>query len=230
MFYAITYALMATVAFGMILLLARAGFEAEEIDDFKGLNQRNPWYAGDDGAGDVFAGRRAAAVRLLRQADGAEAPRSMRAMLWLAIVAIVFAIIGLFYYLRVVKVMYFDDAAERPPLPLPSDRPFRWVLSVNGVALLVLGVAWGPLLDWCNARILYGLAGPQRSQSAPERASNPAWWRGKPCCTATCQRLASRADRLRARLMRGGAVWQLVGLITRRSQVQILPPLPGFLW
>jgi NADH-quinone oxidoreductase subunit N len=70
--------------------------------------------------------------------------------MWLAIVAIVFAIIGLYYYLRVVKVMYFDEPADDAPLALPPDLAFRWALSVNGLALLVLGVAWGPLLDWCN--------------------------------------------------------------------------------
>ncbi len=152
MFYAITYALMTTVAFGMILLLARAGFEAEEIDDFKGLNQRNPWYAAMmalamfslAGVPPLFGFF--AKLLVLRAAIDA-------GHLWLAIVAIVFAIVGLFYYLRVVKVMYFDDAAEATPLPLPSDRLFRWVLSVNGVALLVMGATWGPLFDWCNRAI-----------------------------------------------------------------------------
>lgn len=152
MFYAITYALMTTVAFGMILLLARAGFEAEEIDDFKGLNQRNPWYAAMmalamfslAGVPPLF-GFFAKLLVLRAVIDAGH--------LWLAIVAIVFAIVGLFYYLRVVKVMYFDDAADPAPLALPHDRPFRWVLSLNGVALLVMGATWGPLFDWCNRAI-----------------------------------------------------------------------------
>jgi NADH-quinone oxidoreductase subunit N len=149
MFYAISYALMAAVAFGMIILLARAGFEAEEIDDFKGLNQRNPWYAGImaiamfslAGVPPLFGFF--AKLMVLKAAIDA-------GQMWLAIVAIVFAIIGLYYYLRVVKVMYFDEPADDAPLVLPPDLAFRWALSVNGLALLVLGVAWGPLLDWCN--------------------------------------------------------------------------------
>jgi len=70
--------------------------------------------------------------------------------MWLAIVAIVFAIVGLYYYLRVVKVMYFDAPSDDSRLPLPADFGFRWALSINGIALLVLGIAWGPLLDWCS--------------------------------------------------------------------------------
>jgi NADH-quinone oxidoreductase subunit N len=148
MFYTISYALMATVAFGMILLLARAGFEAEEIDDFKGLNQRNPWYAGVmaiamfslAGVPPLFGFF--AKIMVLKAAIDA-------GQLWLAIVAIVFAIIGLYYYLRVVKVMYFDDAADDSALALPRDMAFRWMLSINGVALLALGIVWSPLLNWC---------------------------------------------------------------------------------
>lgn len=149
MFYAISYAIMAAVAFGMIVLLARAGFEADEIDDFKGLNQRNPWYAGImaltmfslAGVPPLFGFF--AKLLVLKAAIDA-------GFLWLAIVAIVFAIIGLYYYLRVVKVMYFDPAADGATLALPPDLPLRWALSLNGIALLVLGFAWGPLFDWCN--------------------------------------------------------------------------------
>ena len=137
----------------MILMLARAGFEAEEIDDFKGLNQRNPWYAGMmaiamfslAGVPPLFGFF--AKLMVLKAAIDA-------GQLWLAIVAIVFAIIGLYYYLRVVKVMYFDEPAEDAPLDLPADLAFRWALSINGIALLVLGIAWGPLLDWCTRAFL----------------------------------------------------------------------------
>lgn len=149
MFYMICYALMATVAFGVIILLARVGFEAEEIDDFKGLNQRNPWYAGImaiamfslAGVPPLF-GFFAKLMVLKVVIDAGQ--------LWLAIVAIIFAIIGLFYYLRVVKVMYFDAPTDNAPLLLPADPTFRWALSLNGLALLVLGVAWSPLLELCN--------------------------------------------------------------------------------
>ena len=149
LFYAISYALMATVAFGVIMLLARAGFEAEQIDDFKGLNQRNPWYAGImaiamfslAGVPPLFGFF--AKLMVLKAVIDAH-------QMWLAIVAIVFAIIGLYYYLRVVKVMYFDEPADDAPLELPADLAFRWALSINGLALLVLGIVWGPLLDWCT--------------------------------------------------------------------------------
>ncbi len=149
MFYIISYTMTAAVAFGIIALLARAGFECEEIDDFKGLNQRSPWYAGImaiamfslAGVPPLFGFF--AKLLVLNAAINA-------GFLWLAIVAIIFAIIGIYYYLRVVKVMYFDDAADKTALPPPSDLPMRWVISLNGLALIVLGIAWGPLFDWCN--------------------------------------------------------------------------------
>jgi len=148
MFYTITYAIMTTAAFGGILLLSRAGFEADEIDDFKGLNQRNPWYAfimllimaSLAGIPPLFGFF--AKLMVLKAAIDA-------GMWWLAIAAIVFAIIGAFYYLRVIKVMYFDAPNETGPLTLPKDIPLRWLLSINGVALLVMGVLWGPLIAWC---------------------------------------------------------------------------------
>jgi len=149
MFYAIAYSIMSAAAFGMILLLSRAGFEAEEIDDFKGLNQRNPWYAlivllvmaSLAGIPPLFgfAGK----FLVLKAAVDAN-------MLWLAIVAIVFAIIGMFYYLRVIKVMYFDAPTDKSELVLQPDIEFRWLISLNGVALFVLGIFWGPLIGWCS--------------------------------------------------------------------------------
>ena len=133
----------------MIALLARAGFECEEIDDFKGLNQRSPWYAGImaiamfslAGVPPLFGFF--AKLLVLNAAIDA-------GYMWLAIVAIVFAIVGIYYYLRVVKVMYFDAPADSDTLPLPADLPLRWVISLNGLSLIVLGLAWGPLFDWCN--------------------------------------------------------------------------------
>ncbi|MGH8164451.1 MAG: NADH-quinone oxidoreductase subunit N, partial [Rhodanobacteraceae bacterium] len=150
MFYAVSYALMATCAFGIILLLARAGFECEMIDDLKGLNRRSPWFAAMmalamfslAGVPPLFGF--IAKVLVLKAAIDA-------GMLWLAIVAIVFAIVGLYYYLRVVKVMYFDAPAEGvEPLHAANDVSMRWVLSANALALLALGIFSGPLLDWCQ--------------------------------------------------------------------------------
>jgi len=148
LFYVVSYALMTTVSFGMVMLLAKAGFEAEEIDDFRGLNRRSPWYAGVMAiAMFSLAGVPPllgffAKLMVLKAAIDA-------GWLWLAVVGAVFAIIGLFYYLRVVKVMYFDPPADDAPLALPVDRGFRLILSLNGLALLVLGIFWSPLLDWC---------------------------------------------------------------------------------
>ena len=149
MFYAIAYAISSAAAFGAILLLARAGFEAEEIEDFKGLNRRNPWYAfivmlimaSLAGIPPLFGFF--AKLLVLKAAIDA-------GMMWVAIVAIVFAIVGAYYYLRVIKVMYFDAPNSDASLALPRDRGLRWLLSINGVALLVLGIFWGPLIAWCN--------------------------------------------------------------------------------
>jgi NADH-quinone oxidoreductase subunit N len=152
LFYAICYALMATAAFGIIMALSRTGFECEQIDDFKGLNRRSPWFAflmmlamfSLAGVPPLFGFF--AKVLILKAAIDA-------GMLWLAIVAIVFAIVGLFYYLRVVKVMYFDAPNEGVELKPQADLPLRWVLSLNALALLALGLYWGPLLAWCQRAV-----------------------------------------------------------------------------
>ena len=147
MFYVIVYAIMSAAAFGAIVVMSSRGFEAERIDDFKGLNQRDPWLAGlvlcvmFSMAGiPPFLGfwAKLAVLRATIQGD----------LMWLAIVGIVCAVIGCFYYLRVVKVMYFDAPAEGVPAPR-SYRPVRLALAVNALALLVLGLFWNPLMAWC---------------------------------------------------------------------------------
>ncbi|MBN8717381.1 MAG: NADH-quinone oxidoreductase subunit NuoN [Xanthomonadales bacterium] len=149
MFYAISYALMATAAFGAIVLLSRRGFEADAIDDFKGLNARDPWSAGmvlcvmASLAGiPPFLGFWAKLAVLRAALDGG--------MLWLAITGVVFAVIGAFYYLRVIKVMYFDEPAGEPMRPR-DDRVLRVAFGVNALVLLALGVFWNPLMAWCQA-------------------------------------------------------------------------------
>lgn len=151
LFYAVCFALMETVAFGVILALARKGFECEMIDDLKGLNRRSPWFAGMMAiamfslAGIPPLWGFAAKVLVLKAAvDGG--------MLWLAIVAIVCAIIGLFYYLRVVKVMYFDAPAEGvEPLAAKPDPALRWLLSINALGLIAMIGFSGVLYAWCQA-------------------------------------------------------------------------------
>lgn len=147
LFYALTYAITAVAAFGMIVLLSRADFEAEEIDDFKGLNQRSAWYAGMMLM--VMASLAGVPIWVGFVAKLAVLQAAVPEFLWLAIAAGVFAVIGSFYYLRVIKVMYFDPPARVEPLSMPADVPFRFVLSVNGLLLLALGVASGPLWAWC---------------------------------------------------------------------------------
>jgi len=148
MFYVISYALMSAAAFGAIVVLSGQGFEADRIDDFKGLNARSPWLAGlvlcimASLAGvPPFLGfwAKLAVLRAALQGD----------MLWLAIVGIVFAVVGAFYYLRVIKVMYFDEPAADAPMPR-NDRPLQIAFGVNALALLVLGIFWNPLMAWCQ--------------------------------------------------------------------------------
>ena len=139
---------MSAAAFGAIVVLSSRGFEADRIDDFKGLNARDPWTAGlvlcvmASLAGvPPFLGfwAKLAVLRAALQGD----------MLWLAIVGIVFAVVGAFYYLRVIKVMYFDEPMGQAPV-LRSDRPLRIVFGVNALALLALGIFWNPLMAWCQ--------------------------------------------------------------------------------
>ena len=148
MFYALSYALMAVAAFGAIVVLSRRGFEADRIDDFKGLNARDPWTAGlvlcvmASLAGvPPFLGFWAKLAVLRAAIEGG--------MLWLAIVGIVCAVIGAFYYLRVIKVMYFDEPQGGHAVIPRDDRVLRVAFGVNALGLLVLGVFWNPLMAWC---------------------------------------------------------------------------------
>ncbi len=146
MFYAITYALMAIGGFGMIILLSRAGFEADRLDDFKGLNSRSPWFA---------------LMMLILMFSMAGVPPTVGFyaklsvlqavvdvdMVWLALVAVFFSIIGAFYYIRVVKLMYFDEPETEAPLAVNAD--LQLALSVNSLAVLALGLFPGGLLALC---------------------------------------------------------------------------------
>jgi len=147
MFYAITYALMAIGGFAMIIMLSRAGFEADQLDDFKGLNDRSPWFA---------------FMMLILMFSMAGVPPTVGFyaklsvlqavidinMVWLAIVAVAFSIIGAFYYIRVIKLMYFDKATSDEPLNANPD--MRIAVSLNGLLVLVLGIFPGGLLALCS--------------------------------------------------------------------------------
>ena len=146
MYYAITYVLTTVGSFGLIMMLARAGFEAEEIADFKGLGKRSPWFA---------------IVMTILMFSLAGVPPMMGFMakwavlqsvvdagqVWLSVVAVMFSLIGAFYYLRIVKTIWFDEAVDASPIVVPAD--MRAMLSVNGVAIVLLGVVPGSLLTAC---------------------------------------------------------------------------------
>ncbi len=146
MFYIITYALMSMGGFGMIIWLGRAGFEADRLEDFRGLNDRNPWFAFlmlilmlSMAGVPPFVGFWAK-WSVLREVIAAGST-------WLAVVAVAFAIIGLFYYLRVVRLMYFEKPDE--PMPVASTSEMRVMMSTNALAILALGVYPGGLLALC---------------------------------------------------------------------------------
>ena len=158
MFYTIAYAFMAAAAFGMIILLSREGFEAENIVDFKGLNAREPWFAlmmlmiMFSMAGiPLFVGFYAKLVVLESVLDAG--------LVWLAIVGVFFAVIGAFYYLRVIWFMYFAEAegeaeaATGVGTALEASTGLRIVVSANALLLLGFGLFPGSLLDLC-ARVL----------------------------------------------------------------------------
>jgi len=146
LFYTLTYVLTSLASFGVILLLSREGFECDRLDDLKGLNQRSPWWA---------------FIMLLTMFSLAGVPPTVgfyakfavieaavnAQFIWLAVAAVLASLVGAFYYLRIVKLMYFDDAADRSPIEARGDA--RAILSLNGLALLVLGILPQPLMGLC---------------------------------------------------------------------------------
>ncbi len=148
MFYAVVYALMAAGAFGVLVMLSHQGFEAENLDDLKGLGDRDPWLA---------------AMMTLVMFSMAGVPPLVGFMakllvlqavidiglVWLAIVAVVFSIIGAFYYLRVVKMIYFDKPVS--DAEVDGTRDARIAVSVNGLSMLLLGMFPAALLSLCEA-------------------------------------------------------------------------------
>ena len=150
LFYAIIYTVMAAAALGMVLLLSRRGFESDELADLKGLNERSPWFAammmlvmvsmiGIPPFAGFFA--KLYVLAALINAD----------LAWLAVVAVLFSVIGAFYYLRVIRLMYFDKAEET--LPIEAGFDMRLLLSINALGVLALGVFANPLLALCAAAI-----------------------------------------------------------------------------
>ena len=146
MFYMVVYVLMNLGAFGMLLLLSRAGFEADNLTDFKGLNQRSPWYAfvmllimfsmvGIPPTVGFYA--KLAVLQSLLNAG----------FLAVAVVAVIFSVVGAFYYLRLVKLMYFDAPEDTAPLASTAD--VKVLMSLNGGAVLFFGIVPQPLMALC---------------------------------------------------------------------------------
>ena len=158
MFYVITYVLTTLAAFGVILLLAREGFESEEISDFAGLNQRSPLYAGVmavclfsmAGIPPLVGFYAKLAVLQALVASGQTIYIAM------AVFAVIMSLIGAFYYLRVVKVMYFDAPLTATNVSAPVD--VRVVLTINGALVLVLGLLPGGLMALCADAVVRALA------------------------------------------------------------------------
>jgi len=155
MFYAITYVLTTLAAFGIIMLLARAGHESEEISDLAGLNQRSPLYAGVMAIAMFSLAGLPPVVGFYAKLVVLQALISsgQTSYLVLAVFAVMMSLIGAFYYLRVVKVMYFDEphAHNNQPISAPADA--RAVLSINGFLILILGIFPGGLMTLCAQSI-----------------------------------------------------------------------------
>src|SRR5262249_15884931 len=146
--------------FGIIMLLARQGFEAEMISDLRGLNKRSPWFA---------------FVMLLLMFSLAGVPPTVgfyaklvvlqallgngltTGMVWLAVVAVVLALVGAFYYVGVVRTMYFDEPVDTTPIVATQD--MRVALSANGLAMIVLGIVPQYLLALCTSAMIKALGG-----------------------------------------------------------------------
>ncbi|MBZ0069318.1 MAG: NADH-quinone oxidoreductase subunit NuoN [Thiobacillus sp.] len=146
MFYVLVYALMSLGSFGMILLLSRGGFESDRLEDFKGLNRRSPWLA---------------FLMLLLMFSMAGVPPTVGfyaklavlqsvveiGYVWLAVAAVLFSLVGAFYYLRIVKLMYFDTPHDTTPITISPD--IRVIMSANGLAVLAVGILPQPLMAVC---------------------------------------------------------------------------------
>jgi len=148
LFYTVVYALTAAGGFGLLTVISRKGFDAETLDDLKGLNDRSPWLAG---------------MMLLILFSMAGVPPTVGFfaklfvldavvqvdLVWLAVVAVFFSIIGAYYYLRAIKMMYFDKPTDEYPIVASVDS--RLAISINGVAVLLLGIFPAGLLQVCRS-------------------------------------------------------------------------------
>ena len=154
LYYTVAYVLMSLGAFGMVLLLSRAGYEAENLEDFKGLNKRSPWFAAVmlvimfSMAGiPFFVGFFAKFAVLLAAIKAGYTA--------VAVVAVMFSLVGAFYYLRVVKLMYFDTPVDSAPITAGLD--LRVLLSVNGLAVAGFGLFPDAMMMVCTTALMRSL-------------------------------------------------------------------------
>lgn len=160
LFYMVIYVLTTLGSFGLIMLLARRGFECEEISDLAGLNQRSPWMAGVMAvfmfslAGIPPTAGFYAKLSVLQALITTNLPHH----LWLAVFAVLISLIGAFYYLRIVKVMYFDEPTADAAAPSEDGGGVHALLAANGGAVLILGILPGGLMALCSMAILRALA------------------------------------------------------------------------
>jgi NADH-quinone oxidoreductase subunit N len=146
MFYAVTYVLTTLGSFAVIMLLSRSGFEAESLDDFKGLNQRSPWFAAIMMVLLLSLAGVPPMVGFFAKLTVLEAALAA-GHLWLVIVAVLLSLVGAYYYLRIVKLMYFDAPTDMSPIV--ADRGMQITLSINGIAVVLLGILPGTLMTAC---------------------------------------------------------------------------------
>jgi len=147
MFYMISYVVVAAGAFGMILLLARQGFEADKLEDFKGLNARSPWFAGMMAILMFSLAGVPPFIGFWAKLGVIQAVLGVH-LTWLAVVAVLFSVVGAYYYLRVVKLMYFDEPSDATAIG--GSMLMRTVLSANALLVLGLGIIPGSLLQLCQ--------------------------------------------------------------------------------
>ena len=157
MFYVLTYVFTTLGTFGIVMLLARAGHEAEQVDDLKGLARRSPWYAAVMAIFMFSLAGIPPTVGFYAKLAVLQAIVSTNVSLyiWLAVIAVLLSLVAAFYYLRIVKVMYFDEPADAHPIA--SSGEVRTILSLNGAAILVFGILPGGLMALCAQAIVKAL-------------------------------------------------------------------------
>lgn len=157
LFYIATYVFTTLGTFGIILLLSRQGFEADQIDDFKGLAKRSPFYAGVMAIFMFSLAGIPPTVGFFAKLSVLQAiiTTNQTSYIVLAIIAVVLSLVGAYYYLRLVKVMYFDEPADSAPIAAGFD--VRAVLALNGFAALLFGIVPGGLMELCSVAVLNAL-------------------------------------------------------------------------